>query len=56
MCLYREKIGTLGVGVGLYLCKHLATALEATLSFTSELGKGSTFTISFDKKSQRRAK
>jgi signal transduction histidine kinase len=35
-----------GAGLGLFLCKNLASLLGGTLSFTSEFGSGSTFTLS----------
>ena len=34
-----------GAGLGLYLSSKLATLLSGNLSFTSEFGKGSTFTF-----------
>ena len=34
-----------GAGLGLYLCQNLANLLGGTLSFTSEYGKGSVFTL-----------
>ena len=34
-----------GAGLGLYLCQNLANLLGATLSFSSEYGQGSTFTL-----------
>jgi len=34
-----------GIGLGLYLCKMLATCMEGTIGFTSQYGKGSVFYI-----------
>ena len=34
-----------GAGLGLYLCQNLANLLDGALSFTSEFGKGSVFTL-----------
>jgi PAS domain S-box-containing protein len=34
-----------GTGLGLYICKSLATALGASISFESEFGSGSTFSL-----------
>ncbi|MGZ8357554.1 MAG: hybrid sensor histidine kinase/response regulator [Telluria sp.] len=34
-----------GAGLGLYLCQNLANLLGATLSFSSEYGQGSSFTL-----------
>jgi len=34
-----------GTGLGLPICKHLATIMGGQLTFVSELGKGSTFTL-----------
>ena len=39
-----------GAGLGLYLCQNLATLLGGTLSFSSEVGKGSTFTLALPEK------
>jgi two-component system sensor histidine kinase/response regulator len=34
-----------GAGLGLYLCQNLANLLGGTLGFTSDFGRGSTFTL-----------
>ena len=34
-----------GTGLGLYLCRNLATRLGGALKMTSEYGSGSTFTL-----------
>jgi len=34
-----------GNGIGLYMCKSLAEALDGTISFTSTVGEGTTFTV-----------
>ncbi len=40
-----------GAGLGLYLCQNLATLLGGQLSLQSDLGKGSTFTLSLPERS-----
>ncbi len=40
-----RKVSTNGTGLGLYLCKAFAEKLGGTISFSSEEGKGTTFTI-----------
>ena len=39
-----------GAGLGLYLCQNLANLLGGALSFTSEFGKGSVFTLTLRQK------
>ena len=39
-----------GAGLGLYLCQNLANLLGGALSFTSEFGKGSVFTLTLRSK------
>ena len=39
-----------GAGLGLYLCQNLANLLGGKLSFTSEFGKGSVFTLTLGNK------
>lgn len=38
-----------GAGLGLYLCQNLANVLGGALTFTSEFGKGSVFTLQLKK-------
>ena len=38
-----------GTGLGLYICQRLATLLKGGIAFTSEFGKGSTFTFTLPK-------
>ena len=40
-----------GAGLGLYLCQNLATLLGGRLSLASDLGKGSTFTLTLPERS-----
>jgi signal transduction histidine kinase len=42
-----------GAGLGLYLCQNLASLLGASLSFSSEFGVGSTFTLALPAKPDR---
>lgn len=42
-----------GAGLGLYLCQNLANLLGGSLQFSSEFGKGSTFTLVLRDKSPR---
>jgi signal transduction histidine kinase len=42
-----------GAGLGLYLCRSLAGLLGGSLQFSSEFGKGSTFTLVLRKKPER---
>ncbi|MES2900540.1 MAG: response regulator [Pseudomonadota bacterium] len=42
-----------GAGLGLYLCQNLANLLGGNLSFNSEFGKGSTFTLTLREKRGR---
>jgi signal transduction histidine kinase len=39
-----------GAGLGLYLCQNLANLLGGRLGFSSEIGKGSTFTLALPEK------
>jgi signal transduction histidine kinase len=43
------------IGLGLYLCKQIATAHSGTISCESEIGKGSTFSVSLPIPSSRPA-
>ena len=42
-----------GAGLGLYLCQNLANLLGGSLQFTSEFGRGSTFTLVLKEKHRR---
>ena len=39
--MYQSK----GSGLGLYLCRYFAEAMGARIEVTSEVGRGSTFTV-----------
>jgi PAS domain S-box-containing protein len=45
-----QKMEANGNGIGLYMCKALAEALEGDITFTSEENVGTTFTVSFPTK------
>ncbi|MBC7860460.1 MAG: response regulator [Burkholderiaceae bacterium] len=45
-----------GAGLGLYLCRNLANAIGAELSFTSEYGAGSCFTLRLEAPAPARVK
>jgi PAS domain S-box-containing protein len=40
-----QKMEANGNGIGLYMCKALAEAMGGTITFESEMGKGTTFTV-----------
>jgi signal transduction histidine kinase len=44
-----------GTGLGLYLSQSLAALLGGRLTFTSEYGKGSVFTVTFSERRERSA-
>lgn len=41
----KNDVYTPGCGLGLYICREVATAHNGTISVESEPGKGSTFTV-----------
>ncbi|MBL8671962.1 MAG: PAS-domain containing protein [Alphaproteobacteria bacterium] len=47
----RERTGIEGTGLGLALCKQLATLMGATIDFSSEPGVGSRFWVTFPRAS-----
>ena len=47
---YRGSNTGVGTGLGLYICKEIVEKLKGSLEVTSELGKGSKFMITLDKK------
>jgi signal transduction histidine kinase len=50
------KAETEGTGLGLYLVKTLVELVGGKISFESELGKGTTFTVTFPKKGMKTIK
>ena len=49
---YTTKAEKKGTGLGLYIVKNICENLKAEISCTSEYGKGSKFTVIFDKHSE----
>jgi signal transduction histidine kinase len=45
-----ENYGQGSGGLGLFLCKQLAEIMKGTLSVSSEMGKGSVFTLCIPQK------
>ncbi|MEY2691741.1 MAG: hypothetical protein RIT03_131 [Bacteroidota bacterium] len=46
---YRASSSSMGTGLGLYICKEIITRLNGTIDVQSELGVGTTVTISIPK-------
>ena len=42
-----KEINTDGIGLGLHICHMLVTQFNGTVSCSSEVGEGSTFTFTF---------
>ena len=43
---YRGAEEADGSGLGLYIAREMVDKMKGSLSFTSEMGKGTTFTVS----------